>query len=240
MQQMKPHSFFFTSLTSPSAQLCFSLLALTGFASAGTLSFTALNSDADTGLSPLGTYTHLVDLAGDGATINGVNFIAGGPSGPNYTLTGAANTFPNNNAVRLPSPAGDGVNDLTTTFYFGGPVEVLTLLNLTPNATYRASFFVAGWNGATQTLTATDADGAHIFDRDGDLDPAVPASTTMLINYEYIAPASGTLEITFRENTTGNSFHQYGFFNELIAIPEPGSAALALAAASLLMRRRRA
>lgn len=219
---------------------CFAAsLLLAGVASAGTLSFTPLYSDADTGLSPLGTYTHLIDFAGDGALINGVQFIAGTQSGPNYELTGAPNPFPNNNQARLPSPAGDGVNDLTTTFYFGGPVETLTLFNLTPNATYRISFFVAGWNGATQTFTATDGGGPIEFDRDGNESPTEPAPTAMLINYEYVAPANGTIEFTFRENTQGNSFHQYGFFNELVQVPEPGTTALAATAAMLGLRRRR-
>lgn len=215
-------------------------LMLMGGLRAGTISFSPILSDAESGISQGKTYTHTVDFNGDGATINGVVFGAGGLIGANYSLTGAAQLFSGNNQNELPSPGGDGVNDLTDTFFYGGPVEVLNLSGLIPSAFYRAGFIVSGWGGSAQLLKGSDDNIERLFDRDGDLDVATGQLTPVIINFDYQSSAAGTIELTFTEGTLGNSFHQYGFFNELTSVPEPSAAGTAfMALGGLLLRRRR-
>lgn len=58
------------------------------------------------------------------------------------------------------------------------------------------------------------------------VDNALPLESTgtghcgALINYEYVAPADGTLVITLDSVSDGDSMHFYGFFNEQIALPK--------------------
>lgn len=193
---------------------------------AGTISFTPLSSDATSGISALNTYTHAVDFNGDGAVINGVTFLAGSQTGANYTLTGSLTPFSGNNQNELPAPAGNGINDLADTFFYGGPVQVLTLNGLIPNASYRAGFLVAGWGGAAQLLKGSDDNIQRLFDRDGDLTTAIIQTSPVIINFDYTASALGAVDLTFTEETLNNSFHHYGFFNQLINVPEPSGAVL--------------
>lgn len=207
---------------------------------AGTISFSSINSDITSSISVLNTYTHTIDFNGDGANINGVVFTAGSLLGANYSLLGANMQFSGNSQNELASPGGDGVNDLTDTFFYGGPVQVLSLTGLIPSAKYRAGFMVAGWGGAAQLVKGSDDNIQRLFDRDGDSEIATNQTTPRIVNFDYQASDAGTIDLTFTEGTLGNSFHQYGFVNQLISIPEPVPATFASAAmvAILLVRRR--
>lgn len=226
------------------SQLCGSIILALGLAPlasvAGTWSFTNLSGDdLETGIDPSKTYTHLVDFGADAtaATINGVQFTAKGPTGANYTLQMGGGSFVNNTAAAF---TDTGVGDLLTDFYYGGVTEGgkaglqrLTLTGLREAHTYRVSFFVSAWGNPPQDIVASDAPDAPVprIARDGtrwvqdiSIDPEAYEPTGAgapgaMISYEYVAPADGTLVITWDSTQDGDTFHFYGMINELVAIP---------------------
>ena len=208
---------------------------------AGTGSVTQIPDDASSGISPAITYTHTIDLNSDdgGAVINGVTFTAGGATGANYTLTNAGSTFQNHNS---PAPDGSGMDDLLDDFFFGaggGPpvTSSLTLTGLTPGVPYRFRAYVGGFGGNTQDFSADDTTPATTIadvPRNGGTD-AVATS----LNYTYTLAAGDTdLTITFDPDSDGDTFHWYGFSNEIV--PEPTALGLiGIGAVGLLARKRR-
>lgn len=227
-----PHSLALSTLAAA--------LVLGGFAQAGTLSFTPLANDAAAvNIKTTNTYTHTVNFnASAAAIINGVSFAPGTQTGANYTLTGAGNAFTNNTQAEIAS-GGAGLNALGDTFYYGGPIEVLTLTGLTPGYTYRTGMLVFGWDNSNQIMTVSDDPSvSHTFDRDGNTGAA--ATTPVAIEYLFTAPSSGQIVYTITEATTGNSLHNYGFYNQLVAVPEPATAGFLAFAAGAFLRRRRA
>jgi hypothetical protein len=222
-----------SSIRYGSILLALGLVPLSGMA--GTWSFTNLTGDdQETGIDPSKTYTHLVDLGPDatGATINGVTFKDKALTGANYSLVGPSNAYPNNTP---PSAFTDtGVGDLLSDFQYGSAADgfqTLTLTGLREAHTYRLSFFVAAWGNAAADISASDAPGVtNRVARDGtriarDLaDPenweATDAgSPAAMIHYEYVAPADGTLVMKLDAVSNADTFHHYGFINELIGIP---------------------
>lgn len=209
-----------------------------GPAIAGTWSFTPLTGDdAETGIDTAKKYTHLVDFGADAeaTTINGVKFTDKGATGATYTLVMGGGSFVNNGEGAF---AGTGVGDLFTDFYYGGVseggksgIQKLTLTGLREAHTYRLSFFVSGWGNPAQDITASDAPNAPVprIARDGTRwipDPANPeyeptgaGSPGAMISYEFLAPADGTFVLTMDSVQDGDTFHFYGFINELVGLP---------------------
>ena len=199
---------------------------------AGIFSFTNLSSDEDTGINATKIYTHLVDFGSDAAaaTINGVRFTAKGKSGTNYSVTNTGGDFVNNTQGNLP----DGLGDLFSDFFYGGDgggVQVFTLTGLKEAHTYRLTFFVAGWAGASVDFSGSDAPGVKtLMSRAGtssgpDGDNQLPTGAGQpgaAIQYEFIAPASGNLVLTLDAVSAGDTFHHYGFTNEQIGTPNDG------------------
>ena len=211
-------------------------------AGAGTLTLTPIANDAASGVSPSITYTHLADLTSDdgGATINGVNFPAATATGANFTLNRAGSTFQNHNS---PAPDGSGMDDLLDDFFFGaagGPpvTSSLSVTNLTPGVPYRLRLYVGGFGGNTQDFSADDTPVPTVV-------PVVPRNAgsdavAASLDYTYtLLPGDTDLTITFDPTSDGDTFHWYGFSNEVV--PEPAS--LGLLAAGVLValggRRRR-
>lgn len=194
-------------------------------------------ADASTGIDPSLVYTHAVDFASDdgGAVINGVTLTAGGATGPNYTLTGAANTFQNNGSGQGNNldPAS-GIFDVTEDFFFNGTpgpgVLTLTLTGLTGGTNYIASFYTAGFTGAQQILSADDPGATSLTTDRGD---------EKVISYSYtLGPGDTDIVFTFDAVNDTDFFHHYGFTNAVV--PEPTSVALlTLGAIGLVALRRR-
>jgi hypothetical protein len=223
--------------TSSSVLLALGLLPLS--AAAGTFSFTPLtqgSGDADTGLDPSKIYTHLVDFGADptAATINGVKFTQKGATGPNYTLVYGGGSFRNNTNQDHKNGLGDLLSDF---FYAGvtegdrGGIQRLTLTGLREAHTYRLSLIVAGWGEPAQDWFVSDApkgspipriarNGARWTEDNNNPLESTGTGFSNLINYEYVAPADGTLVITMDSVSDGDTFHFYGFFNEQIALPK--------------------
>ncbi|MFO1499967.1 MAG: hypothetical protein U1G07_16510 [Verrucomicrobiota bacterium] len=199
-------------------------------AAAGTFSFANLASDEDTGISPTKTYTHLVDFGPDTtpATINGVAFTSKARKGVNYTIDGPAADFADN---AQGSFAGTGLGDLFSDFIYGGPggVQTLTLTGLREAHSYRLTFFVSGWGNPAVEITVSDAPGVVTrMARDGttsgpdaDQQEATGAgSPGAAIQYDYVASTNGTLVVVLDAVSSGDTFHHYGFVNELIGLPD--------------------
>lgn len=201
----------------------------------GTFTFTNLTADEDTGIDPSKTYTHLVDFGTDAgaATINGVKFTAKGRTGSNYSLVGTGGEFVDNGQGSF---AGTGLGDLFSDFFYGGAaggVQTFTLTGLKEAHTYRLTFFVSAWGGAAVDITASDAPNDKTrMARDGtssgpDADSQASTgagSPGAAISYEYTVPAGGTLVMTLDAVSAGDTFHHYGFVNELVGLPDDGDA----------------
>lgn len=200
---------------------------------AGTFSFANITSDEDTGIDPSKTYTHLVDFGSDAtaATINGVKFTSKARVGPNYSLVGPGGDFVNNGPGSF---ADTGLGDLFSDFFYAGSaggVQVLTLTGLKEAHTYRLTFFVSGWGTPALDIVASDAPGVTTrMARDGtssgpDADNQEPTGAghpAAAISYDYVAPADGTLVMTMDAVSAGDTFHHYGFVNELVGLPNDG------------------
>jgi hypothetical protein len=211
-----------------SALCCLPLSALPG-----TFSFINLTADTDTGIDPSKTYTHLVDFGPDtaAATINGVAFTGKGRTGPNYSLENAGGNFVNNGPGAF---ADTGLGDLFSDFYYAGDangVQIFTLTGLKEAHTYRLTFFVSGWGTPALDITGSDApdvktrlarDGTS-FGPDADTQEATGAgSPGAAISYDYVVGADGTLVLTMDAVSSGDTFHHYGFVNELVGTPNDG------------------
>ncbi|MBL9138016.1 MAG: hypothetical protein JNK85_19270 [Verrucomicrobiales bacterium] len=198
---------------------------------AGTFSFINLTADEETGIDPSKTYTHLVDFGSDAAaaTINGVRFTSKALTGPTYTLSGPGGDFVNNGQGAF---EGSGLGDLFTDFYYGGAaggVQTLTLLGLKEAHTYRLSFFVSGWGTPAVDISASDAPGVTnrlardgtSWGPDGDNQSSTDAGHPgAAIQYEFVAGPDGTLVMTLDAISQGDTFHHYGFVNELVGLPD--------------------
>ena len=214
---------------------------------AGTFVVSPIIGDADSGISPVKTYTHAVDFGGPngvgadfGTTINGVPFTIGRTSGPNYSTSNFTSLFNFGFGSRAVPSGPNTLYDLLEDFYHNStirnpPAQTLTLTGLTPGTTYSTSFYNAGFDLAiarTRVATVGTSDGGSFtFDQNftGQGNPSV-------LRYTFTA-AEPSITYTFTP-ATADTFHQYGFTNEVV--PEPtGAVALALGAVLTLRRRAR-
>lgn len=223
--------------------LTLSVLSIASDANAaGIFSSARIAGDVDSGISPLKTYTHAVDFAsGDsGTSINGVTFHIGGASGPNYSATGFSGYIPLYNTASVPT-GPNTLDDLLADFFFNntgaGPGvgnETVTLTGLTPGNAYTTTFFNAGFDAPRVTrivdITTTDG-GSTRFDQNsfGDRVPSV-------LRYTFVATGP-SITYTFDAVNNFDTFHQYGFTNEVV--PEPSAAGCLTFLAAALPHRRR-
>jgi len=220
--------------TSGAILLALGLLPLS--AAAGTWSFTAISTDAETGLSTNDIITHRVDFGpdGTGTTINGVVFNRTALTGPNYTALSAVQWFTGNGngGAGNTDPAAAGMKNFYEDFTFGGVsgFQGIELTGLRPDHTYRLTIPVSAWGTAYQEYTASDdnfSTGVQIS-RNGE--SWIPDTNTMnvvslgsgpagvLMNYTFVAPSNGVFTLQIRL-LSSDSLHCYGFWVKQTGIP---------------------
>ena len=123
-------------------------------AQAQTWSHAPWTGDADSGINSSLEYTVAVNTCGEAVTVNGVPFQSDAASGTNFSITGEIA-----NANSGASVTGNS-KTLANAFIYGGNPRMVTLLNLTPGATYETTLFSYGWDAAGTTRIQTFAAGS--------------------------------------------------------------------------------
>ncbi len=192
-------------------------------ARAGTFTVAPLTGDGDSAISTVKSYTHAADVvntwvsapwneAAASLTINGVAFEVGSTAGTNWSLSAPS---------IYTSDSGTGgvtgqVGELMRYFRYGptSANATLTLTGLVPGESYTTTWYNKNWSGGfsgrTANITASDDGTTFLFDQNNSGNPS-------MLRYAFVAPASGSITYTFANGS--NSFHQYGFSNELTSAP---------------------
>lgn len=181
------------------------------------------SGDASSGISNTKTYTHKLDFPADGApaTINGVTFIAAGPSGSaNGYLWSIANPPPNTYAG-----SGSGIAGLTSDFFHGSRDFTITLSGLTPGQAYEFRIYYKSWYTAFRLISYTFSTGACLVDK---LTHVVDSlSPYGVIGFRYTADAAGTASVRVQSHNASHGFHLYGLTNEEASYPAAGTLTVA-------------
>lgn len=183
--------------------------------SAAKWSMSAWTGDADAGVSFTNTYSHAYNLGkATNVSVNGVLFtgVAGAnPAVSNTFWLGGFPTVLNNNVQN--NLTGDSAS-LGGDFVFNGATPKITLLGLTPGATYRLKLFGAGFGTTVGTRVATFFDDSEAFTVDENI---FGQGNGLIVNYDYTA-ASTNVVIDGRTVASG-TFHLWAFANQLVSAP---------------------
>jgi hypothetical protein len=238
------------------------LLAVATRVHGGVFTTVTYTGDADSGISPTKTYTHAIDFnaSGDGYTtlnINGVQLVNGPPGDQTpslkYNLNAENEPFSIGSLGTNYDPGLSGnIDKLLRNFFYGSAQdEVLTISGLLPNTTYRASFYAASFDN---TAASKGGRYSHVTDSQGgsvvydENQTAGTASGSILRDTYTTGPTDTSITITFSIDTTdgvGNhtantdSYHQYGFTNEVVPEPTSSTIVVALGVVGMGARRRR-
>ena len=175
------------------------------------------NTNAGSGIDSGKTYSHALDFGDDtAATVNGVAFEAAANLGANWALTGATFLLPEGAGTPSTPTFADGANGtgmhkLFSDFYYNGNPAALTLLGLTPGATYETHLYNRQWGGDRTQLFQVNAGGqtgALLFNQDA-------SATPSYLSFRYTADGSGTASITTTQIGEG-TYHWYGATNEVV------------------------
>ena len=190
---------------------------------AGTFTVLPLSGDADSGISTAKSYTHAVDVVNTwvfspwneptaSLTINGVTFEVGSAAGANWSLYAPSIYTGDSGTEGVTGQVGQLLR-----YFRYGPTNnnaTLTLTGLVAGETYTTTWYNKNWSGGVSgrvaDITANDDGTTFTFDQNNSGNPS-------MLRYAFVAPASGSITYTFANGS--NSFHQYGFSNELTSTP---------------------
>ena len=210
--------------------LCFFVCSTCLFG--GTLSTSPWTVNADTGISSSKSYTHTVDLgaADVNPSYDGVTFDSVGNSGG--VIDGSAYDFSLTSSGGFGDVGGIGNNlesgfshDIVSDMVYPPNGEMtLTLTGLVPGSSCRLTLYSIGWDSIYERTS--------LIYGDDDVAPS-PDNTAYQVNqneygqgngilvfYDYIAPESGILNVTF-QIVAGGGWHFYGFSNDFTGGVQP-------------------
>lgn len=209
-------------------------VTLGGLSGTGTLSlgstptnaapyFVAITGDADSGISPHKTYTHLLDFGNNGnrAVVNGVGFNkVSATSGTlnSYGWTGIpGNVHGGSNGGNIGVPTSQGIYNLLYDMNYNARTTTVQLTGLTIGKAYEVRFYNRRWETNEKNRTQT-----FIFDPDGDgplsdsvtfnPDSALVKPNDNYLGYRYVA-GTNYLAVTIQSHTA-DTYHLYGLSNE--------------------------
>ena len=185
--------------------------------------FASFTNDAGTGISPLKTYTHLLDLGSSGgrAVVNGVAFekttaVGGMINGYGWTNI-PSGPYPGGNAANIGIPTSQSIYNLLYDFNYNARTTAVQLTGLTIGKRYEVRFYNRRWETDERNRTQT-----FIFDPDGsgplsdsvtfNPDSAVVKPNCNYLGYRYVA-GTNFLTVTIQSHTV-DTYHMYGLSNE--------------------------
>jgi fibronectin-binding autotransporter adhesin len=174
------------------------------------------NQDGTVGLSTNKTYQTANNVNGPALTINGVAFSASTTltTGPNYSLGTLTGNFTTNTSGTANNGLTGQLGVLATTFAYNGTPATFTLNNLTVGQTYALTYYNVGFGAAGgRIMTSINAsDGGSIANFDENMGDAGVGN---VLRYTFVAQTVSEV-LTFTPQTTGNTYHFYGFSNEQV------------------------
>jgi len=215
---------------------------------AGVISYVKLNefsADADSGIDPANTYTHLLDFGNGtpGATVNGVAFTqVNGANldaipGFNFSVNTSGRTSHGGNG-NTGVDAGQRINAVLTDMVYNGGnaaggVATITLSGLAPGVEYDTRIYSRQWGaGAPRTVTFDfDTDGLPdaenniptINEDDASLTPPSDGTyadnTAYALSYKFVAQ-SDAMSISITQHNFNHSWHVYGLTNQEFGVNE--------------------
>jgi autotransporter-associated beta strand protein len=200
--------------------------------------FVAITSDADCGVSPDKTYTHLIDFGGSTAlaVVNGVSFnkekAVNGPAfGASWTNAPVTGTHAGGNPTSIGVAPGQGIYNLLNDFGYNGPYGTLYLTGLTTGKTYEVRFYHRKWENtkARNTTFTFDPDGAGPVSDAISFNPDSPAGSPNdnYLAYRYVAQTNRLAVAIACPNA--DKYHMYGLSNEEVPAAEDGATTLDIA-----------
>ena len=188
------------------------------------------NSDATTGISTNKTYTHTYNfgVSSGTLTINGVVF-TNTTAANNTGIPQGWRNFPPDNASgsesHIATPSGQ-IRELLRSLNFNRASGTMVVTGMEQGKVYEIRFYNRAWGeGADRTQTITFRPDSATADKIV-FNPDAAPKTDQVLAYRYTAQASGELGIELNAKISGNTFHVYGFSNELVWEVEAQPAAL--------------
>jgi len=195
----------------------------------GVYSTVTYSNDANSGVTTQYTYTHAIDLGGDGATINNVTFVAdsdGTRTAYHYDVSPSAVGDAGLDSL----PMNSGVRDLTTQYVYDTTGEglTLTLKNLTVGYTYTTTFYdIGSGNPGSQYTRVRDGDAVQYFydenyngNGNGTLLRDTFTATQTEYTYTFFRDTVDSNPGDPNTTSSTSTFFLYGFSNQVIT-PEP-------------------
>ncbi|MDD4442853.1 MAG: PA14 domain-containing protein [Kiritimatiellae bacterium] len=188
-------------------------------------SVAAFTDDADSGLSPLKSYTHLLDFPANGypAIINGVAFTAAAMNGSaNGYAWSCVNPPPSAWNGSPTDSTREGVDRLLWDFFYNSTDFTLTLSGLYPGETYETRLYFRSFgtpvaNSSRDITCAFTAGAVDLGSVPHDLDTLARS----MVRCRYTADSAGTIAVRVVSVNSGSSCHLYALSNE--RVPRPGS-----------------
>lgn len=204
--------------------------ALAGVAQAGSISYTKVTNDLDSGIDSSNTYTHAIDFESSGttATINGVAFASAGGDTANFTRTVANGTLNNHHGTGVVSTS-ENLANLMQGFLFnaspatdGSGLQTYTITGLSSGTMYDMRVYSHNWGnpGSRFNTLVFDAGGANdstgSINQDDSTTVGFATTDSYYINYRFVADSSSLTFTAANASGSDASWHLYGLSNQVV------------------------